>query len=141
MSPLLSVILCLSAFQLCMGDQPVDEVITAKKVNLLGGWSEHNPEASEIQEATQYAVKMFNMQSKSKKMFKLIHIDFAQTQVTSMLNFKIDAVLGKTKCLKSEDHDLKSCDVEKKQLKCHFQVTFNPRNNKHELWGSKCSKL
>lgn len=52
-----------------------------EKVPLLGGWFEMNPEAAEVKEAAKYAVEMFNTHSKGKKMFKLVSISAAKTQV------------------------------------------------------------
>lgn len=119
----------------------MEEVITTKKVPLLGGWSDKSPESADIKVAAQYAVKMFNTQSKGKKMFKLVSIDAAQAQVTNVIHFKIEAVLGKTKCFKDENHDLESCSLERKRTKCYFEVTLNPHESEHELKEQNCTRI
>ncbi|XP_072309682.1 cystatin [Eucyclogobius newberryi] len=137
----LSVLVTLSVVGLCFGEEPVEEVIKPKKAQLVGGWFERSPNSTEVHQATQYAVKMFNSNSKGKRLFRLDSITSAHSQVTSMINFRIDAILGKTKCLKAENHDLENCELEKKRMGCQFVVTFDPRNNKHELKSRTCKKL
>ncbi|KAK5605215.1 hypothetical protein CRENBAI_019349 [Crenichthys baileyi] len=142
MSLPLSVLICLSVFQLCVGDQPVEEVITTRRrVHLLGAWSPKNPDSEDVQTATRHAVKEFNTHSKAKKMYKLVSVNSAKVQVTNVLTFRIYTILGKTKCLKSENHDLESCILDKKQLKCQFEVTLNPRKSNFELQTKSCSKV
>ncbi|KAJ0057715.1 hypothetical protein NL108_013595 [Boleophthalmus pectinirostris] len=133
MSAPVSLLITLSMVLLCFGEEPVEEVIKPRKMQLLGGWFDRSLDSEEVQKATDYAVKMFNSNSKGKRLFRLDSISTAQSQVTNMINYKIDVVLGKTKCLKAENHDLEHCELEKKRVGCQFVVAFNPRNNKHEL--------
>lgn len=79
-------VLCLliATKQLCEIYQVSVFHFPTEKVPLLGGWSDKSPESADVQEAAQYALKMFNTNSKGKKMFKLVSIDAAQVQVRFM---------------------------------------------------------
>uniref|UniRef100_A0A3B3WFM5 Cystatin domain-containing protein n=1 Tax=Poecilia mexicana TaxID=48701 RepID=A0A3B3WFM5_9TELE len=106
-----------------------------KKIVLLFS---RQPESEEVQKAAQYAVEMYNKIPRKKKLFKLVSVHSAQSQVTNMINFKIDAILGRTKCLKTQNIEIKSCDLDKQ---CQFFVTFYPQNDKHELNKKTCNRI
>lgn len=55
-----------------------------EKVPLLGDWSERNLESEEVKDATEHAVKEYNVKIASKKLFKLDSISAAQTQVSKI---------------------------------------------------------
>uniref|UniRef100_A0A3B3WML8 Cystatin domain-containing protein n=1 Tax=Poecilia mexicana TaxID=48701 RepID=A0A3B3WML8_9TELE len=110
----------------------------SKKAHVLGGWSDRQPESEEVQKAAQYAVEMYNKIPRKKKLFKLVSVHSAQSQVTNMINYKINTILGKTKCLKTQNIDIKSCDLDKE---CQFFVTFYPQNDKHELNKKTCNRI
>ncbi|KAL0963273.1 hypothetical protein UPYG_G00352030 [Umbra pygmaea] len=123
--------------------QPVDtELITTRNVQPLGGWFKRDTKSVEIQAAAQAAVKKFNSKSKSKKYFRLVDIIAAETQVTNTINHRIEVVIGKTNCLKSEENaDVDSCVLGKKRLTCIFDVQLNPRNNQLDISTSSCQKV
>ncbi|XP_027881928.1 cystatin-like isoform X1 [Xiphophorus couchianus] len=135
MSLPLSLLICLSVFQLCLGAPPEKRHIKEQ------GWTEKRPESKDVQKAAQYAVEMFNKKAKNKVFFKLISITSAKSKVTNRINFKIDAVLGGTKCPMMENLDLKSCILDEEQLQCQFVVTLDPGNEEHELKTKKCHKV
>ncbi|XP_048031356.1 cystatin-8 [Megalobrama amblycephala] len=136
----------LSVFHYSNADQPLEEtLVVARKVDLLGGWTDANPEREDVQEAAKEAVELFNTKSKAKKYFKLINITSARTQITNMINYKIEATIGKTKCRKSDDANIEGANIEacgmaKKQLACKFEVTLNPMNDDHEVQKMSCRR-
>ncbi|XP_004074921.1 cystatin-F isoform X2 [Oryzias latipes] len=136
-----SVLVCLSVVQLCVGYHDVEEVIQAEKSYMLGGWVEINPESADVQDAAQHVVRTINSKAKYKKMFKLILVSSAKRQVTNAINFKVDMVLGRTKCLNSGNHDLNNCTLTKRQLQCNSDVLFNPSDSRHHVQNYKCKKL
>ncbi|KAI7789739.1 cystatin-C [Triplophysa rosa] len=138
---LLLLVSFLSVFHLSQADQPLEELsIVPIKFQPFGGWTEASPEREDIIEVAKKAVEEFNTKSKAKKYFKLLNIRSARTQVTNMINYNIEATMGKTKCPKSENVDIESCVMAKKQLACKFDVTFDPRNDQHVVEIKACKK-
>ncbi|KAG5834839.1 cystatin-SN-like [Anguilla anguilla] len=138
-----TLLLLTSSLCISNGDQPVEEELTTpRRVQPLGGSFTLHPQSAEVQGVAKKAVEDFNRSSKSKKYFRLLNVTSAEYQVTNVINYKIDAVIGKTKCPRSEDPDLESCVLGKKmrQRKCKFEVTFNPRNDKYDFFHSSCKK-
>lgn len=60
---------------------PHRTLMSPENVPLLGGWIQRSPDSPEVQEAAQQAVKMFNANSKNKRMFRLVAVTAAQSQV------------------------------------------------------------
>ncbi|XP_016429171.1 L-cystatin-like [Sinocyclocheilus rhinocerous] len=131
----------LSVFHFSSADQPLEEeVIVARNVELLGGWTLASPEREDVREAAKEAVELFNSKSKAKKYFKLVNVTSASTQVTNKINYKIEATLGKTKCRKSEDTDIEACGMTKRQLACKFEVTLDLMIDEHEVQKMSCRR-
>ncbi|KAF4081847.1 hypothetical protein AMELA_G00145080 [Ameiurus melas] len=134
---LLSVLL---AVHWSHGQDPVEDVIVVRNVQPLGDWSTINHNQEDVRNAARKAVENFNMKSKAKKYFKLVDITSAQVKITNMINYKIDAIIGRTKCLKTESVDLDSCDMSQRRLRCKFEVQFNARNNQFTTVKMSCNK-
>ncbi|XP_066506874.1 cystatin [Hoplias malabaricus] len=131
----------LSMVQMNQAQQPVEEEpVIARNVEPLGGWTEAHPERTDVQEAAKKAVEKFNMKSKAKKYFKLMDVTSAKTQITNMVNFKIEATIAKTKCLKTEPANIESCELGKKRLKCDFEVEYNPRSDQYVVKTVSCNQ-
>ncbi|TTD77401.1 Cystatin-8 [Bagarius yarrelli] len=137
---LVTLLCVLSAVHWIHGQDLIEEEeAVVRHVQPLGDWSLVNPNQGDVQEATIKAVEKFNMKSKAKKYFKLVEVTSAQTKVTNVINYKINAIIGRTKCLKTEPGDLDLCDLNKKRLRCKFDVEFNPRNDEYTVKIS-CNK-
>ncbi|XP_076020004.1 uncharacterized protein LOC143011148 [Genypterus blacodes] len=140
MSPHLSVLvlMCLSVVQLYAEEAK----IVKHKTNLLGDWSSKSSELKSVTAEADHAVRLFNTKYHSgKKAFKLVTITSAKVQVTNTINYKIVMVLGKTRCLKSENHALKTCELEKKRLTCIYRVEINPRTDERQEQRLSCIKF
>ncbi|KAK2823618.1 hypothetical protein Q7C36_020218 [Tachysurus vachellii] len=129
----------LSAVHWSHGQDLVEEQIVVRHVHPLGDWSVLNPNHEDVQKVAKIAVERFNEKSKAKKYFKLVEVTSAQMKVTNIINYKINAIIGKTKCLKTDPEDLYSCDMAKKRLRCKFDVAFDPRNEEYTVEMS-CNK-
>uniref|UniRef100_A0A8C9TDM6 Si:busm1-57f23.1 n=1 Tax=Scleropages formosus TaxID=113540 RepID=A0A8C9TDM6_SCLFO len=143
MAPLCALLLLclLSAAPLSRSQQPEEEaLIQAEYVQPLGGWVAMNPQSPEVQEAAEMAVQVFNSRSKAKKLFRLHHVTSVSKQVTNVISYKIDARIGKTKCMKSEANDTESCAFGKKYHLCKFEVTLDPRHDIRKVISSECRK-
>ncbi|KAM9456492.1 cystatin [Clarias gariepinus] len=144
----LYLILLLSVLSLCLSvpavggqDQLVEEPVVVRHIQPLGGWAKVNIDQKDVQDATEKAVEKFNTKSKAKKYFKLVNVTSAKMKTTNILNYRINAVLAKTKCPKSETAtDLNFCDMAQKRLKCKFEVELDPRNNQYEVKIVSCNK-
>ncbi|KAL2099918.1 hypothetical protein ACEWY4_004312 [Coilia grayii] len=92
---------------------------------ILGGWNPVDPESKEVQDAAKKAVQEYNMKANTPNYFRLIQVLSAQSQVTSELNYKITAIIGETKCSKSQHEDPEKCELGEKRMQCDFHVTYS----------------
>ncbi|XP_034048108.1 cystatin [Thalassophryne amazonica] len=95
----------------------------------------------DVQNATYHCVDMFNTKSKAKKIFKLVSVDSAQIQVTSEINYRIEAILARSNCLKVDYDKWNSCNLEKRRLKCTFNVASHPNKEKYNMHKFSCNKM
>ncbi|XP_043952342.1 cystatin-like isoform X1 [Gambusia affinis] len=135
----LSLLICLSVFQLCLGSQPENRL--RRELHFLASWSEKPIESEDVQKAAKFAVENFNTKAKGKMLFKMVSIKSAKSKKSSKIKYKIDAVFERAKCPKWKNHDEKTCILEKEQLLCQFVVSLNPSNSKYSLKSKKCYKV
>ncbi|KAG5834840.1 cystatin-C-like [Anguilla anguilla] len=134
-----TLLLLTSSLCISNGDQPVEEfTVTTRDEQPLGGSYKLHPHSAEVQRVAKKAVEDFNQRSESD--FRLLSVTSAEYRVTNVINYKIDAVIGKTKCPESEGPDLESCVLERKmwQRKCNFEVTFDPRDDTYGFFQPSC---
>ncbi|KAF7701366.1 hypothetical protein HF521_002531 [Silurus meridionalis] len=133
----------LSALHWTHGQDPVEEeAIVVQHVQPLGGWSSVSPNQKDVQDAARKGLENFNKKSKAKKYFKMVDVTSAKIQVSNMINYRIKTIIGKTKCLKTENGDLDSCEMLQKRLKCKFDVQFDPRKDQdqYKVNSMSCNK-
>ncbi|XP_006626685.2 cystatin [Lepisosteus oculatus] len=130
-------------FVLSESDQIVEDVIEEIKpryIKPVGAPFRMDPNSPEIQNVANNAVAEYNKISRGKNYFILLNVTSAEAQVTNTITYKLNAEIGRSKCKKSEDINLKACALGKKRLNCHFEIQFHPSKNKNALTDSKCKK-
>lgn len=66
----------------------------------MGGWKDQDVNDEQIKTLAERAVKQYNGQCNCMYLFGISEITHAKSQVVAGINYKINLVLGETKCRK-----------------------------------------